>query len=273
VHTRVLLRRIIFAALLAASTGVLLLSLYLVWNAHPWDDLPFIAQPATNAEAPEQALSARIDAYNSEAGNLAKTIALLGVLSALYVIAFAVSTHLAAERYQNLCERAVDKVRDELSLLVGDLREIQEKAERAVERSAEDSGRLEELLRQQAAVKQAAGLSDSARVRYNLAILKRSAGQLEDAEALLRSLLALPRTDGILAAEVRYELACTEALRGPDHFGEAMQHLREAFREKTPSIEKRISRDIDDGGPLQALAAQPPFDKGINDLLLDVSVN
>jgi hypothetical protein len=269
----VLLRRIIFAALLAASTGVLLLSLYLVWNAHPWDDLPFIAQPATVAEAPEQALNARIDAYNRQADNLAKTIALLGVLSALYVIAFAVSTHLAAERYQDACERAVDKVRDEMAVLVGDLREIQEKAERAVERSAEDSGRMEELLRQQAAVKPAAGLSDSARVRYNLAVLKRSAGQLEDAEALLHSLLALPGTDGILPAEIRYELACTEALRGPEHFGEAMQHLREAFREKTPSIEKRISCDIDDGGPLQALAAQPPFDKGINDLLLDVSVN
>jgi len=269
VQTRVLLRRIIFAALLAASTGVLLLSLYLVWNAHPWDDLPFIAQPATSSGA----LNERIDAYNREADSLARTIALLGVLSALYVIAFAVSTHLAAERYQNLCRQAADNVRDEFSQIAGDLREIQEKAERAVERSMEDSGRLEELLRQQAVVKPAAGFSDSARVRYDLAILKRSAGELEDAEALLLSLLALPGTDGILTAEVRYELACTEALRGPEHFSEAMQHLREAFRERTPSIEKRISQDIDDGGPLQALAARAPFDKGINDLLLDVSVN
>jgi tetratricopeptide (TPR) repeat protein len=269
VQTHVLLRRIIFAALLAASTGVLLLSLYLVWNAHPWDDLPFIAQPATSAEG----LNAKIDAYNRQADNLAKTIALLGVLSALYVIAFAVSTHLAAERYQSLCDQTVDKVRDEMAVLVGDLREIQEKAERAVERAAEVSGRAEELLRQQAAAKPAAGLSDSARVRYNLAVLKRSAGQLEDAEALLHSLLALPGTDGVLAAEARYELACTEASRGPEHFGQALQHLKEAFREKTPSIEKRISQDIDDGGPLQALAARAPFDKAINDLLLDVSVN
>jgi tetratricopeptide (TPR) repeat protein len=114
---------------------------------------------------------------------------------------------------------------------------------------------------------------DAAGARYNQAIIVRSAGQLDNAADLLNEALKLARSDAAFAAEIRYELACTEALRGPHRFEQAMEHLKAAFRGKTPSIEKRITQDIDEGGPLQALAAQPPFDKAVNDLLLDVSVS
>jgi tetratricopeptide (TPR) repeat protein len=380
----VLLRRITFVVLLAASAAVLLLSLYLLWNARPWDYLPFIDRPSTNLDARSQLLSDKIDIYNHQIEDLGKMVALLLVLSGLYVIAFALFSHFAAERYQSLCAKAVDMVHEDFAMLVGDLREIREQAERAVERAAIDCGRVEELLRPHAAAKpadvvppldipaaverlraqverawdsrrpaafeisdcehalaalavlagpehaallapmyrdlalrherrepgrarfyreranalapgiapeprpspppraqrpagDAAGDSadplDSARAKYNLAVLNRSTGQLDDAEDLLRGALALARTDAPFTAEIRYELACTQALRGPGHFEEAMEHLKEAFRGKTPSIEQRISRDIDEAGPLRALASQPPFDKAVNDLLLDVSVS
>jgi len=384
VQTRVLLRRITFVVLLAASAAVLLLALYLLWNARPWDYLPFIDRPSTNLDARSQLLNDKIDIYNHQIEDLGKMVALLLVLSGLYVIAFALFSHFAAERYQSLCEKAVDMVRENFAALAGDLREIQEQAERAVERAAIDSGRVDELLRQRppanpaaappldipAAVERlraqvervrdsgrpasfetsdcehalaalallagpehavllapvyrdlalhhdrrepgrarfyreranalAPGIApeprsapppprvprpaaapgsdsvdplDSARAKYNLAVLNRSAGQLEDAVDLLRAAAALGRTDAALMAEIRYELACTQALRGPAHFEEALECLRDAFRGKTLSVEQRISRDIDEGGPLHALASQPPFDKAVNDLLLDVSVS
>jgi tetratricopeptide (TPR) repeat protein len=384
----VLLRRITFVVLLAASAAVLLLSLYLLWNARPWDYLPFIDRPSTNLDARSQLLSDKIDIYNHEIEDLGKMVALLLVLSGLYVIAFALFSHFAAERYQSLCGKAVDMVHEDFAMLVGDLRDVYEQAQRAVERAAIDCGRVEELLRQNPAAKpadavppldvpaaaerltaqverarasgrsasfeisdcehalaalallagpeQAALLApvyrdlarhherrepgrarfyreranalapgiapeprlapppapppraerpregtagdsadplDSARAKYNLAVLNRSAGRLDDDEDLLRGALALARNDSVLAAEIQYELACIQALRGPGRFAQAMEHLREAFRSKTPSVEQRISQDIDEGGPLHALASQPPFDKAVNDLLLDVSVS
>jgi tetratricopeptide (TPR) repeat protein len=381
----VLLRRITFVVLLAASAAVLILSSYLLWNARPWDYLPFIDRPSTNLDARSQLLSDKIDIYNHEVEDLGKMVALLLVLSGLYVIAFALFSHFAAERYQSLCGKAVDTVHDSFATLAGDLREIREQAERAVERAAIDSGRVEELLRQHTAAgppatvppldipaaverlqaqierarasrrpaafeipdcehalaalavlagpehaallapvyrdlalhhqrrepgraryyweranalvpgiapgiapepppapppgaeRPAGGDSmdplDSARAKYNLALLNRSTGQLDDAEDLLRDALALAGTDAVLAVEIQYELACTQALRGPGHFEQAMERLQDAFRGRTPSIEKRISRDIDEGGPLHVLASQPPFDKAVNDLLLDLSVS
>ncbi len=377
-----LLRRITFVVLLAASAAVLLLSLYLLWNARQWDYLPFIDHPSTTLDARAQLLNDKIDIYNHQIEDLARLVAFLLVLSGLYVIAFALSSHFAAEKYKSLCAQAVETVHREFAMLVGDLREIQENAERAVERAAVDSGRVEELLRQHvpgipaavvsplditAAVERlraqverahhtgrsasfeisdcehalaalamlagppqmallapvyrdlaihhdrrepgrarfyreranalAPGIApepaheppvpvaaerparivvdplDSARAKYNQAILSRSAGQLDDAGDLLCVALNLARGDAAFSAEIRYELACTQALLGPGHFEEAMEYLRQAFRGKTPAIEKRISQDIDEGGPLQALAAQPPFDKAVNDLLLDVSVS
>jgi tetratricopeptide (TPR) repeat protein len=376
------LRRITFSVLLAASSAVLVLSLCLLWNARPWDYLPFVDRPSTNLDARSQLLSEKIDIYNHQTEDLEKLVAVLLVLSGLYVIAFALSSHFAAERFRGLCGDAVDRVHEDFAMLAGDLREIREQAQRAVERAAIDSGRVEELLREHPAEKPAAaappgpaydvpaaverlraqvnreqdaggstsfemadsehalaalamlagpeqsavlaplyrdlavfherrdpgraryyreranalvaGIApepapaaaiqaetsavatepvDSARAKYNLAVLYRSACQLDDAEDLLRSALALSRGDAGLAAEIRYEMACAQALRGPGHFERAMAELKEAFRGKTPAIEKRISRDIDEGGPLQALAAQPPFDKAVNDLLLNVSVS
>jgi len=359
---------------------VLLLALYLLWNAHPWDYLPFIDHPSSSLDARAQLLSDKIDIYNRELEDFGRLAALLLVLSGLYVIAFAISSHYVAERYRNTCAEALETVRNEFASLVGDLRAAQEQADRAVERAAVDSGRVEELVRQgsaagrfdvpaaierlRAQVERAcasgratpfeisdyeqvlamlsvlAGPAEApllapiyrdlaqfhdrreagraryyrtranalapgiaveseekstsqtaangptprpreatdpvsaahSRARYNEALLARAEGKFEYASDLLSVALNLSRTDASFAAEIRYELACTLALQGPDHFAEAVASLRAAFENRTPAIEKRITRDIDDGGPLAALAAFPPWDKTINDLLLDVNV-
>ena len=404
-----LLRRITLGLLIAASVAVLVLSVHLLWNARSWDYLPFANRPANDLDARSQLLSDKIDIYSHQADDLSRMVAVLLALSAAYVIAFAIASHFAAERYQRYCEQSLDTVHQDCAKLMGDLREVREQADRAVERAAIDCGRVEELIRRSDAPPQppssppaapspdipssitrlresmeealdqrkpgspfaiadyeralsalaflverkdasllapiyrdlalhydnldagqagyyreranaltpgiapeprhtqvprednaaaAAGAGadmaanaesnvlaarrrgsqppvgpvTAARTKYNAALLARAEDRLDDAEDLLRNSLASARTDAELTAEIQYELGCTLALRGPGRYEQAVECLRQAFRHKTPSIEKRISSDIDGGGALRELATQPPFDKAINDLLLSVNV-
>jgi hypothetical protein len=109
-------------------------------------------------------------------------------------------------------------------------------------------------------------------VKYNAAVVSIHSGGFEDAEDLLSSALDLSAGDAVLHAEIEYELACMLARRGPEASERAMEHLTRALATRTPRLDGRISHDIDEGGALYQLASQPPWDRRINDLLLNVSV-
>lgn len=308
-----MLRRITFGMLLLATVAVLVVAVYLFWNTRPWDYLLAI-HPDSNLDARSEVLSDRITVYNGQVEDLGRMVAILMVVSALYVIAFAVSTHLYAERCQRLCRQALDSAREDLAQAAGDLREIREGAARAVERAALDSGRVEELLRsaQQAiaaaqpvprhapAVAEQAQAApeavpaapepeaaaeeppppsspepdpvESARAKYHSAVIAAHSGNPDEAERLHTEALELSAGDPGLHAEIEYELGCVLARRGPEAFDRAMEHLTRAFATLTPLLDRRISRDIDEGGALYQLASHPPYDRRINDLLLNVSV-
>ncbi len=274
-----MLRRITFAMLLLASVAVLVVAVYMFWNVRPWDYLLTI-RPDSNLDARAEVLSDRITVYNGQVEDLGRMVAVLMLVSALYVIAFAVSTHLYAERYQRLCREALESAREDFAQATGDLRAIREEAARAVERAAVDSGRVEELLRsaQQAAVPeqpQAAPAPDpvkSAGANYGSAVVAAHSGNLDQAEQLLREALELSASHPNLHAEIEYELGCVMARRGPEAFDRAMEHITRAFAARTPLLDRRIPKDLDEGGALYQLASHPPYDGRINDLLLNVSV-
>jgi len=80
-------------------------------------------------------------------------------------------------------------------------------------------------------------------------------------------------------AENHYELARTYSrmvITAPAertlYFNLAIEQLRAAFRNPSKNLEDSLARDIEDGGVLYQLASTPPFDKAVNDLLLNVSV-
>ena len=73
-----------------------------------------------------------------------------------------------------------------------------------------------------------------------------------------------------LASEIHYELACRAATIR--QFENAIQELAAAFGHQFPALEERLANDIDEGGQLYELASTPPFDKAINDLLLNMSI-
>lgn len=80
-------------------------------------------------------------------------------------------------------------------------------------------------------------------------------------------------------AENHYELARTYSrmvTQAPAertlYYNLAIEQLRAAFRHPSKSLEDSLARDIEEGGVLYQLASTPPFDKAVNDLLLNVSV-
>jgi hypothetical protein len=80
--------------------------------------------------------------------------------------------------------------------------------------------------------------------------------------------LAPPKSP--LASEIHYELACQFA--ASHDFARAMPALSGAFEHQFKALEERLAGDIEEGGQLYELASTAPFDKAINDLLLNMSI-
>jgi hypothetical protein len=96
-------------------------------------------------------------------------------------------------------------------------------------------------------------LSDPARSRFYL-------------DRALR--LATPKSP--LTSEIHYELACR--LAASHDFARAIGELTAAFEHQFRALEERLANDIEEGGQLFELAATVPFDKAVNDLLLNMSI-
>jgi len=80
--------------------------------------------------------------------------------------------------------------------------------------------------------------------------------------------LVLAPSGGPLASEIHYDLACWHA--GNGEFHEAVRELAIAFKRQSRVLDERLSHDIEEGGALYQLASTPPFDKAVNDVLLNV---
>lgn len=112
-------------------------------------------------------------------------------------------------------------------------------------------------------------LSALADLYRNFARLNISPDQIRARFHLTRALKLVP-ADSPLASELHYDLACCFA--GNRDFGHAMGELILAFRHHSSALDHRLANDIDEGGRLGELASTPPFDKELNDMLLNVSV-
>ena len=86
----------------------------------------------------------------------------------------------------------------------------------------------------------------------------------------LEHALYLAEPGSALLSEIHYELACHFA--GSHDFVRAMRELSGAFAHQLKTLDERLAGDIDEGGKLYELASTAPFDKAVNDLLLNVSI-
>ena len=82
--------------------------------------------------------------------------------------------------------------------------------------------------------------------------------------------LVLGFSEPQLASEIRYDLACWFAVARD--YEQAMRELAAAFQRQSKALDARLATDLEEGGRLYELASTPPFDKKLNDLLLNVSI-
>jgi hypothetical protein len=86
----------------------------------------------------------------------------------------------------------------------------------------------------------------------------------------LERALRLATPESAVASEIHYQLACRYAASLA--FPRAMLELTAAFTHQFKSLEEKLASDIEEGGKLYDLASTPPFDKAVNDLLLNMSI-
>jgi hypothetical protein len=82
--------------------------------------------------------------------------------------------------------------------------------------------------------------------------------------------LSLAPSDSRSASEIHYDLACWFA--DSRDFSHALGELTLAFQHQSKALDDRLAQDIEEGGRLYLLASTPPFEKAVNDLLLNMSI-
>lgn len=86
----------------------------------------------------------------------------------------------------------------------------------------------------------------------------------------LERALRLAPADSTLASEIHYQLACRYA--ASHDFPYALRELTAAFEHQFKALDEKLAGDIEEGGKLYELASTAPFDKAVNDLLLNMSI-
>jgi len=302
------LRKIALGLLLAASAAVLLLAALELWNYRQWASLP-IHEAAFNQDDRARVLQDRIDLLTKRVGDMELLVLILLGTSGLYAIVFVASSYVSATGFTRQAGQTVRQIQDQIGLAMGDLRELQEQTEQklngmlpaggepapgkairpslekqVVEMTARLAGWQTEqiseesrlgLLRDESA---AAHLDATAGSELGEAlptlylgfagIYKRS-DPARSRFYLDRALRLVPPKSP-LASEIHYELAGRFAQS--HDFRRAIGELAAAFEHQFKALDERLAGDIEEGGQLYELASTPPFDRAINDLLLNMSI-
>jgi len=86
----------------------------------------------------------------------------------------------------------------------------------------------------------------------------------------LERALGLAAPESALASRIHYQLACLYA--SSHDFPQAVRELAAAFEHQFKNLDETLAGDIEEGGKLYELASTAPFDKAVNDLLLNMSI-
>lgn len=282
----VTLRKVTLVVVLVASLAVLALAVYLFWDLGSGHNT--LDEPISDLEL------------------------LVGILLAscgLYAIVFALGSYLSAMSFARQADRSIAAIRDQLGVAVSELRALQDEARKALHPPAQphpqnadqaavspnleahvdaiarqiakwnsavlDSQAKLELLHYESAAAYLE-LIGGAQLGAALAGLYRRFAELHAADDKTRQRFYLTRAlwlappDSRSASEIHYDLACWFA--DNRDFSHALGELTVAFQHQSKTLDDRLARDIEEGGRLYQLASTPPFEKALNDLLLNMSI-
>lgn len=319
------IRRVALAFLLMAAVAVVAVTAVEFWNHREFDSSSLRSAPASSLDDRARLLQDRVETLARRVGDMQVLVLVLLGTSGLYAIVFVVTSYLSATSFARQADHAIDHIKDEIGVALGDLRQLQEETQQKLDEApagtaakleaprtdlrtmiqAEVAAHFKPSLEPEAQVaaiskrissvtlerldaqarlellhfENAAAcleLSAGPEVAPALAALYRKFARLYGANDRIRSRfyltrgLSLAAPDSTLASDLHYDLACWFA-QARD-FTQAMQELKAAFQNQSKVLYDRLATDIDQAGDLYELAATPPFDKALNDILLNVNV-
>jgi hypothetical protein len=279
----VTLRKVTLVAVLLASLAVLAMAAYLFWG-----------------------FQGQLDTL---AGDILPLVAILLASCGLYAIVFALSSYFSAVAFARQADRSIASIRDQLGTAMGELRALQEEARKNLQQQPQHASatipagpapanveaHLSAIVKRMAVVD---GAALDAQSKLELMHYENAAAYLEltggpDAGPSLTALyrrfaelyassdkmrqrfyltraLSLAPADSRSASEIHYDLACWFA--DNRDFSHALGELTLAFQHQSKALDDRLAEDIEEGGRLYLLASTPPFEKAVNDLLLNMSI-
>ena len=280
----VTLRKVTLVAVLLASLAVVAMAAYLFWGSG----------------------QGQLDTL---VGDIELLVVILLASCGLYAIVFALSSYFSAVTFARQADRSIASIRDQLGAAMADLHELQEQARKNLQQQPQSAvaptptrttpAGVEPHLT--AIIKRIArwdGTALDAQGKLELMHYENAAAYLEltggpDAGPSLAALyrrfseiyaasdktrqrfyltraLSLAPADSRLASEIHYDLACWFA--DNRDFSHALGELTLAFQHQSKALDDRLAQDIEEGGRLYYLASTPPFEKALNDLLLNMSI-
>jgi hypothetical protein len=242
-------------------------------------------------------------------GDIELLVVILLASCGLYAIVFALSSYFSAVTFARQADRSVASIRDQLGAAMADLRELQEEARKNLQQHQPSAGaatsarttpanveaHVSAILRRIACWDGAAldaqsklelmhfenaaaylELTGGASDAPSLAVLYRRFAEIYAASDKTRQRFYLTRAlslappDSRSASEIHYDLACWFA--DNRDYSHALGELTLAFQHQSKALDDRLAQDIEEGGRLYQLASTPPFEKALNDLLLNMSI-
>jgi len=279
----VFLRKVTLVAALLASLAVLAMAAYLFWNLG-------------------------LGQLDERAGDIELLVVILLASCGLYAIVFALSSYLNAMLFARQADRSIASIRDELGIVMGDLRELQQEARKLIHEKLQAASETAPVRPAASVETQLAVIAERIAAWYGAALdpqVKLELMHYENAAAYLEltggpgagrplaelyrrfaelyaatdktrqrfylnRALALAPADSQLTSEIHYELACWFA--DNRDYSHAIGELTLAFQHQSKTLDDRLAQDIEEGGRLYQLASTPPFEKALNDLLLNMSI-
>jgi hypothetical protein len=280
----VTLRKVTLVAVLLASLAVLAMAAYLFWG---FDQRPL----------------------DTLADDILLLVVILLASCGLYAMVFALSSYSSAVAFARQADQSIASIRDQLGIAMGELRALQEEARKNLQQQQPSAGasttprttpanveaHLSAILKRIAAWDGAAleaqgklelmhyenaaaylELTGGPHAGPSLAALYRRFAEIYAANDKTRQrfyltrALSLAPSDSRSASEIHYDLACWFA--DNRDFSHALGELTLAFQHQSKALDDRLAQDIEEGGRLYLLASTPPFEKAVNDLLLNMSI-
>ena len=280
------LRKVTLVAVLVASLAVLALAVYLFWD-----------------------LGSGHNTLDEQIGDIELLVGILLASCGLYAIVFALSSYSSTMSFARQADRSIAAIRDEIGVAMRELRALQDEVRKLLHAKPQLAAETTPvrpmptsvepeltLITKRIASWNSAALDSQAKLELqhyesaaayleliggaqlgaSLAGLYRRFAEFYSASDKTRQRFYLTRAlslappDSRSASEIHYDLACWFA--DNQDFSHALGELTLAFQHQSKTLDDRLARDIEEGGRLYQLASTPPFEKALNDLLLNMSI-